>query len=803
MKKEIKIMDDKIKKNTRINVKKNEKKAVSVTYAGGLTKFEVEQKEKAGKTNKLCTKTSKTYLQIFVGNVFTWFNLICFLIAGVLIAVNSWENILFLVIFLCNLLIGIVQEVKAKNIVDKISVFVAKKVEVLRDNKKQKIDIEQVVEGDVLFFYAGDQICCDCEVLEGNLEANESLLTGESKPVKKQEKSFLYGGSFVVSGWCKAVATKVGMESYSSTLIKKARVFKKNKSDILKTLNFVIKVIGFLLVPLGVLTYVDLSANGWQTRDAIIKTSGSIIGMMPVGMFLLTSVSLVVGVIKLAKHKTLVQDLYSVEMLARANVLCLDKTGTITDGTMKTVNIICFDETVENVKDIMAKYIFATRANNQTQKALKDYFGEDKKFKPGKIIEFSSERKFSAVVFENSLTYMLGAPEFVCKNLNSEQQKLVGDFTSKGFRVVMLCKNKEVIKGDKISNNSTPVALVVLQDNIRDDAQETIKWFNENDVQIKIISGDNVDTVCNISKKVGVKNAEKCINLYGKTDEEVRAAATKYNVFGRVSPEQKCLLVKSLRESGLRVAMTGDGVNDILALKEADCSIAMASGSEATRSASNLVMLNDKFSAMPKIVAEGRRVINNISKSSSLFLTKTFFMMFLTIFVLISPNVQFPLQPNQILLWESLFLGIPAFFLALQANNDRVKGSFIDSLTSKALPGALVLFLSSIACYVFLAKTNNMQAVATLISYTVTFGAFFILLVLCLPLDLFRGCIAFGALVLCLLAFLIIPKGFFNYVTLGNAEYTFIAVALVAIFALYILLKWVLEKLFENKEKRV
>lgn len=784
-----------------IDLKTNEKEVNNTYNKNGLTSVEVEQRIKQGKTNKLCTKTSKTYLQIFVGNIFTWFNLICFLIAGVLIAVNSWENILFLVIFLCNLLIGIVQEIKAKNIVDKISVFISKKVEVLRDGKKQKVDIEQVVEGDVLFFYSGDQICCDCEVVEGSLEANESLLTGESKPVKKQEKSFLYGGSFVVSGWCMAVATKVGMESYSSTLIKKARVLKKNKSDILKTLNFIIKVIGFLLLPLGILTYIDLSSSGWQVRDAIIKTSGSIIGMMPVGMFLLTSVSLVVGVIKLAKHKTLVQDLYSVEMLARANVLCLDKTGTITDGTMKTVNVIAFDETTENVKQIMAKYIWATKANNQTQKALKDYFGEDKNFKATKTIEFSSERKFSAVMFDKNIVYMLGAPEFVCKNTTKEQQKMVEDFTSKGFRVVLLCKSKEAIKDDKISNNSTPVALIVLQDNIREDAEETIKWFNENDVQIKIISGDNVDTVCNISKKVGVRNAEKCISLYGKTDEEVKAAATKYNVFGRVSPEQKCLLVKALRESGLRVAMTGDGVNDILALKEADCSIAMASGSEATRSASNLVMLNDKFSAMPKIVAEGRRVINNISKSSSLFLTKTFFMMFLTIFVLISPNVQFPLQPNQILLWESLFLGFPAFLLALQENNDRVKGSFIGSLTSKALPGALVLFLASIGCYVFLAKTNNMQAIATLISYTVTFGAFFILLVLCLPLDLFRGAVAFGSLIICLLAFWIIPKEFFNYVTLAKTEYIFIVCALVAICALYVLLKSAFEKIFENKKR--
>jgi len=766
----------------------------------GLTSEQVLQKIKLGKVNKIKTKTSKTYAQILFGNLFTWFNVICFLIAGTLIAIGSFENTLFLVIFLANLLIGIVQEIRAKLMVDKISVFVNAKVTVLRNKQKVDVDIDQVVEGDIIYFEAGQQICCDCVMLEGNIEANESLLTGESKPVKKQQNANLLGGSFVVSGSCCAIATSVGMDSYSSTLIKKAREVKANKSEILKTLNLIIKTIGFLLIPLGILTFLDLKQVE-TVETALINTSGSVIGMMPVGMFLLTSVSLVVGVIKLAKHKTLVQDLYSIETLARAQVLCLDKTGTITDGTMSVVDVIKISEDFD-VNIIMKNYLKTFQSSNLTQRALRKHFGFDGDYTSINNIEFSSERKFSAVTFEEKGTFMLGAPEFVTKNLTQELKQTVKDLSSKGLRVVLLCHNKSEIKDDQIDNNSTPIAIITLQDNIRPDAKDTIAWFNKNDVTIKIISGDNVDTVSTIAKSVGVKGADKCVSLYGLTDEEVVDCATKYNVFGRVTPEQKYLIVKTLRTSGLKVAMTGDGVNDILALKEADCSIAMASGSEATRSSSNLVMLNDNFSAMPQIVAEGRRVINNISKASSLFLTKTFFTMFLTIFVLISPTSNFPLQPNQILLWETLFIGIPAFMLALQSNNERIKGSFLGNLTSKALPGAFVLFLGAMACYIYCSLTNSFELVPTLISYTVTFGSFFILLNLCLPLDKFRSIVCFGLLVICVVAFYIIPNAFFDYVSLSSKEFLFLAVVWFCIYLAYMLFKYVLEKVFNYKNKK-
>ena len=772
----------------------------------GLTSSEVEERIKNKQVNTTLTKTSKSYAKIFLSNIFTWLNIICFIVAGVLIAIGSYNNISFLLIFLCNLFIGLIQEIKAKKMVDSISVINKAKVEVLRDGKKQEIDIDKVVLDDIVFIKNGDQVCADCVLLEGEVEANESLLTGESKPIKKQKGDMLLGGSFIVSGTCQAIATKVGLDTYSSTLIKKARQLKNNQSDILKTLNFIIRTVGIILIPLGILTFFDLRSKIGLT-ETIERTSGSIIGMLPVGMFLLTSVSLVVSVINLAKKKTLVQSLYSIEMLARVNVLCLDKTGTLTDGTMNVKNVVPLDTTNEEIFRIMQKYTMATKSQNSTSLALDKYFfsenaelGDAKK-----VIEFSSDRKFSAVEFGGKEgTYMLGAPEFVTNKdkLTKELKQTIKNITQDGFRVLLLCKSKEKNIDETISKNNTPIALISIEDNIRPDAKDTIEWFNKNEVEIKIISGDNVDTVSNISRKVGVIGYDKCISLENLSDEEVMDCATKYNVFGRVTPEQKSLLVKALKASGHRVAMTGDGVNDILALKESDCSIAMASGSEATRSASNLIMLENNFSAMPSIVAEGRRVINNISKASSLFLTKTFFTMFMTLFALVSARYIYPLKPIHIFLWETLFIGIPAFFLALQPSNERVKGSFLASLASKALPGALILFLGAMACFIYCELTSQIEMVTTLISCVATFGAFFILLNLCLPLNWYRGVMLFVLLTLCFLALLILPLDLFEYLKVSNWEILFIAVSAICIGILYPLLKWLFEKIFNYTVKK-
>ncbi len=776
-----------------------------IDFSTGLTNAQVEERIKNGQINNTLTKASKTYTQIFVGNICTWFNFICFLMATLLICVGSYANASFILIFMANLLIGLVQEIRAKRMVDKISLMNQTQVLALRESKQVEVDIDKVVKDDIIFFESGNQICADCVIIEGNIEANESLITGESKPVKKFAGDTLLGGSYVISGKCKAQAVNVGLNTYSSTLVKKAREFKANQSEILKTLNTIIKTIGIILVPLGILTFLDTIGYNFVNadfKDAITKTSGSIIGMMPVGMFLLTSVSLVVGVLKLARRKTLAQDAYAIEMLARTNVLCLDKTGTLTDGTMTVANVLPINATNEEVETILKNYLNSINANNQTQTALKNYFGVSNDYKAKGTIEFSSERKYSAVTLKDLGTFMLGAPEFVSKKLDDETKRTIKDFTSDGFRVLLLAKNKTDIVKEQIKVNNAPLAIITIQDNIRPDARETIEWFNNKDVQIKIISGDNVDTVSTISKKVGVKDANKCISLEGLSDEEVAKCAIKYNVFGRVTPEQKCIIVKALKANGNKVAMTGDGVNDILALKESDCSIAMASGSEATRSASSLVMLDNNFATMPKVVAEGRRVINNISKSSALFLTKTFFAMFLTIFTLISPSYEYPLVNTDIMLWECFFIGVSSFFLTLQPNQDRIKGSFIANLTSKALPGALVLFLSAIACYLFCSATNSMQCLSTLISYSVTIGAFFIMLELCLPLDLYRSIICFGSLICCVALYLfehfVLNGAFLKYATIKPTFWIFLAVTWICSALLFALLKFLFEKFFET-----
>ncbi len=775
----------------------------SVDENVGLSSSQVGERIKQNLTNKIFTKTTKTYAQIFFGNIFTWFNFICFLVAGILIAIGSFENVFFIIVFIANLCIGLIQEVRAKKKVDSISVLNTNKVSVLRESEEKQIEIFDVVKDDIILLKNGDQICADCYLLDGDLEANESLLTGESKPIKKKTGDLLLGGSFVVSGVGKAIASKVGMETYSSKLIRKAREFKDNQSDILKTLNFIIKIIGILIIPLGTLTFLDLYYGQRMLTSAIEKASGSIIGMMPVGMFLLTSVSLVVGVFNLAKQKTLVQDIYSIEMLARASVLCLDKTGTLTDGTMTVKSVLPIKHTNKEIFEIMRNVVKSFKTTNSTSIALSKYFAGNKKTEDVKsLIEFSSEKKFSAVEFEKLGTFVLGAPEFVTNKLDKDISQTIKSITQDGYRVILLCESEDKIVKGKISKKNEPIAIITIQDNIRPDAKETIEWFNKNDVKVRIISGDNVDTVSNISKKVGVLDYEKCISLENLSDEEVMKVATKYNVFGRVTPEQKYLIVRALKLSGERVAMTGDGVNDILALKECDCSIAMASGSEATRSASNLIMLDNNFSAMPAIVTEGRRVINNISKASSLFLTKTFFTIFLTIFVLFSKSYNYPLQPNQILLWETFFVGFPAFFLALQPNNERIKGSFLANLSSKTLPGAIVLFLGTLACYMYCSITNSPQLISTLISYTVTFGAFFILFNLCFPFDRFRIVLVFSSLIICLMFFLIIPISFFGYFPLSNYNLIFLIITIFSINFCYFFLRKLFEKIFSFAKKK-
>ncbi|MDR0850755.1 MAG: HAD-IC family P-type ATPase [Christensenellaceae bacterium] len=747
----------------------------------GLSEAQVLQREKEKLTNKSKTKSTKSYLQIFAGNIFTFFNMLCFGVFLALIVVGKPINTMFMVVIVANLLIGLILEIKAKRTVEKISLVTAPTALVVRDGKQVRIPATKVVLDDIIIYELGNQICTDAVVLEGSMRVNESLLTGESSPITKSVGDKLLAGSFVVSGTCIVKADGVGEQNYSTTLVAKAKKRKAPESDILRAVRTVIKSIGIIILPLAVGTFLKKFYSGpGDYVEAIGSTSTSMIGMIPAGMFLLVSTALAVGIIKLARKRTLVQDLYSIEMLARATVLCLDKTGTITDGTMKVNTIIPLAKhKLDEIMKTIAIMNYNLKTQNQTSKALSDFCGKREEIASASM-EFSSDKKLAAISIDGK-TYVLGAPEFVLKTIPARLKKKMEGYLNEGARVLMLCEMGGEIGGEDLPEaERTPLGIVVIEDNIKADAIETIKWFNDNDVEIKIISGDNAVAVSAISKRVGIYNANKFISLEGKTDKQVYKAALKYSVFGRVSPEQKAIIIKALKDNKHKVAMTGDGVNDILALKEADCSIAMANGSEAARNVSSIVMRDSNFASMPSIVAEGRRVVNNIAKSSSLFLMKTFFTIFLTIFCFFT-TTGFPFQnPNQLLLLELFVIGIPSFMLALQENKQRIKGDFMTNLTVKAFPAALTLTLNGILCYVFvrfLPMTAN--EFATLCSLMLLIGGIVILFRLCRPFDKFRLIMFFSCLLavsgVLAITYLFLPVAVFGYVSLGWAHVGFLA----------------------------
>ena len=768
--------------NTKEKKNKNKKEEIvrfSPHKKEGLSLEQVESRQAQGLVNIVDKKNSKTYKKIFFTNIFTFFNLLCFVVCGALIAVNAWNNLLFMVTIVANILIGIIQEIKAKKTVEKISLVTAPTAVVLREGKSSQIPVSQVVLDDLLLFQLGKQICADCIVVEGEVEVNESLLTGESVPVKKKVGDKLFSGSFISSGKCTARVDKIGNDSYIAQLSHKAKQLKKPKSELLNSLNLIIRIIAIIILPLAILMYYNNYHQLLVVSETIKKTAGAIIGMIPAGMFLLTSLALVTGVIKLAKKRTLVQDMYSIEMLARTDVLCLDKTGTITDGTMKVNNVIQLEHSLKyTLNEIMGSMLTALEDNNQTSRALANHFGYSKEIMPKEILPFSSTRKLSAVTFHNGETYIYGAPEFVLKTKDASIDKTVKQYAQKGFRVLLLAKSKGSIDGEKLPVERQPIALIIIQDHIRDDAYETIKWFKENKVAVKIISGDNPITVSEVSRRVGVENADKFISLEGLTTQQVIDVAEQYTVFGRVTPEQKCVLVKALKAKGHTVAMTGDGVNDILALKEADCSIAMASGSEATRNVSHLVLMDSNFSSMPSVVAEGRRVVNNVQKSASLFLMKTLFTTFLSLFCIIV-GVEYPFSTNQILLLEWFVIGAPSFALALQPNKERIRGKFLPNLLARSLPGAIIFTFNVIACYYFDLWFGTQGQYITMASLIVTFSGLLVLYSTCVPLDIFRGFLCFFMIFAVIITLMVVPFSFFEYVKITDLKNILFMIVLV------------------------
>lgn len=746
-------------------------KRVKTNYQDGLSRDLVEERIEKCQTNEVPNTNVKTIGSIIRENVFTFFNALCFIVFAALVVVDimydqSWSNILFMVIIVVNIVIGIAQEVRAKKTIEKLSLLTAPTVKVVRDGIEQTISQEEVVIDDIVILSTGKQIVADCIVVEGNVEVNESILTGESLPIKKKVGDTILAGSYVVAGKCHARVDKVGINNYIQQLSASAKQYKKPKSELFSSLKLIVKVIGILIVPITVAMFFNNYKQPNSTiASAVTATAGSIIGMIPAGMFLLCSVSLTVSVIKLANKKALVQDLYCVEMLARVNVLCLDKTGTITDGTMKVYNCVQLTSTEHTIKRIMGSMLSALGDNNATSQALINFFGYNKELTPTITLPFSSTRKLSAVTFAGAGTYIMGAPEFVFPNLKDEKIKhMIEQYAKDGYRVLILASSPKSIVKDTIPDQREAIAIIVLEDHIRDNVSKTIAWFKNNGVKIKIISGDNPLTVSEIARRVGVDGTDSFISLDGLNEKQVIAAANKYTVFGRVTPEQKALLVRTIHNDGHTVAMTGDGVNDILALKEADCSIAMASGNEAVRSVSHMVLLNSDFSSMPDTVLEGRKVINNVQKSSSLFFMKTLFTLIFSLFVL-ALRQPYPFTTSNTLIFEWFIIGIPSFLLAFLPNTKPIEGKFIYNLVKNAFPGALTLVINIAAIYLFNYFVNgsisyNMPVVTTMATIILTTTGLAMLYRLCKPFNGFTTTVFVVMFALCITCIILWPEFF-------------------------------------------
>ncbi|MGN1227667.1 MAG: HAD-IC family P-type ATPase, partial [Christensenellales bacterium] len=622
-----------------------------------------------------------------------------------------------------NTLISIIQQIKSKRTVDKLSLLVKSNATVVRNGKEIQVPYDEVVRDDIIKFTLGEQICADCVVLSGECKVNESMLTGESLPILKKENDKLYGGSFVTSGCVYARATCVGASSYVHTLTAQAKKYRKPKSEILNALNSIIKIIGIAIIPISICLYL-------RTTD-IVKTAGAIIGMIPSGMFLLTTIALAVSVIRLSKNKTLVQELYCIEMLARVDTLAMDKTGTITDGTMRVDKVVRLEgaKLARDENEIIGNILSNMNADNPTSLALKNHFKQYKTLETKKYYAFSSETKFTAVDFGESGVYFIGAPEYVADlEKNGAINKMIDDFAHLGHRVLLLCHSASYDENNFNKSQNNPLCIISLVDNVRQDAIETIKYFKENNVALKVISGDNEITVSEIAKRAGIDGAEKCISLQDKTDDEVMACANNYNVFGRVSPKQKELLIKAMKAEQHTVAMVGDGVNDILALREADCSIAIGAGSESAKNVSHLILVDSNFSHMKNVVGEGRRCINNLQGTSTMFLTKTFIAIILSFFCIITAN-HYPFSPNQLMVLEMFAIGIPGFFFALQPNDKLVKGKFLDSVMLKSFTQALTALLFILPLYLLVGTEGfPLEVVETLIVLIATCNSLIVLL---------------------------------------------------------------------------
>lgn len=735
-----------------------------VDFNQGLNDNQVQERKDDGLVNKLIKTHSKTYFEIIFKNIFSILNIILIAVAVVLTIFKLYNRMFFVILLLINTTISLVQDIKARHLVDKLSLISNPKVSVIRNGKEFTLPFNQLVLSDIIVLRLGDTVPCDSVILSGELRVNESFLTGESIAVKKIVNDKVYAESSVMSGSAYAKIVKVANANYASKLQEKSKTFSRPKSEILSSLNKIITFLSISSILLAVALIIVNVCFHVDVNDWIDSVTSGIVMMIPAGMYLTISIALTVGIIHLAKKNILVKEMYSIEMLARVDTLCLDKTGTITSGKMELDEIVSFKKyTVENIKEYVSKMVFVTNDVNLTANAIRKNIGCLKVAGETNKIQFDSEAKFSAATFEG-ITIALGAHGFIKIDNDKEILSAVKKYELKGDRVMILAKSNKKIVNGKLPNDMTCIGVISMCEEIKEDAIKNIKWFQDNGVSIKVISGDSQNSLQTVAKKVGIENADKVCSLEGLSDEEICTMANKYNVFARVLPEQKKLLIEGMRNNKKTVAMVGDGVNDILALKQADCSIAMANGADAAKGVSHLISMDSNFSSLPKVVEEGRRVINNLQRVCSIFLVKTFFSITMSLLFLIlnlfSPDQQIssPFISNYFIVWELLTIGLAPLLLAIEPNIKRISSdNFLSSIFKVLIPAGcaqVVVALPLVILCTYKADLFPKDCVMPLVAILITVMSFVILVNICWPLNKYRGTV-------CGVTFLLMGVAFF------------------------------------------
>lgn len=771
----------------------------------GLTSQQVVQRQKYGLRNITPASNTKTEGQIVKENVFTFFNLIFIVLAAALIIVGSFKNLTFLVVAIANTVIGIFQEIRAKRAVDKLTLVAAGKLRVIRDGERRLIPTDQLVRDDIVEFAAGNQICADAVVREGQMQVNESLLTGEADAIIKNPGDVLKSGSFVISGRCKAQLTHVGSDSYAAKLAAEARRdVRSTKSEMMNSLTRLITVVGIALIPMGIILFIR-QMQSMDLRGSVEATVAALIGMIPEGLYLLTSVAIAVSSLKLARQRVLVQDMNCIETLAHVDILCVDKTGTITEPAMEVSDIFPVQSerfTYEDIEQILAAFYYGEEPDNETAKAMTAQFALETSWKAVRRIPFSSSTKWSAADFGTHGRYIIGAPEFVMTDRYDTIRGCAEPWSARGCRVLLLAAYEGELDAQPDSALVTPIALIFLNNQIRPDAASTFQYFAEQGVSIRVISGDNPVTVSEVAARAGIKYAERYIDASTlRTERDFNEAVKKYTVFGRVTPEQKRKLVRAFQSQGHTVAMTGDGVNDVLALKDADCGIAMASGSQAASQVSQIVLLDSQFSAMPGIVAEGRRVINNIQRAAALFLVKNIFSFGLTLLLLFI-DMPYPIQAIQLSLISTLTIGIPSFFLALEPNYARVKGKFMRNVIRRAMPGGLtnliLVLLAMLFTSLFHLPESDLNTMSVWIMSTVGFVTLY---QVSKPFTKLRIAV-FAVSLIAMLTALLFMAGFFELAAIGFQSGVILGVLMIACPTLFRFFVFIFDRQMRKRDNK-